>query len=457
MKQVYLKILTLLAVLWVSSTYAQEFSITADFRARGEYNNGYGTLRPTPANPAGYIAERARLGFFYNNKNEKLRFGLQIQDVRAWGGTQQINIGDQNNFSLHEAWADIMFTDFFSLKIGRQELNYDDARILGNLDWLMQGRSHDVAVFKYENPKLFTLHIGGGYNALGGGNSAIPFLSNQAYLFGTGNNWKTMQFLWMHKDFSEKFALSFLVLNNGTERSYLNAGNVVYDKKIDFSQTIGFRGTGFYKDLGLGWNANLYYQTGRVSVLGTSPAPSNSTSRGLDAWNALVELYYTKSGFKILAGFELLTGNKTGATTGTSHYFNPLYGTNHKFNGFMDYFYVGGRYGANSPGLWDPYLSFSYAQSKWNIALTGHAFLSYADIINNGTKMNNYLGTELDLTAEYKLTNWVSFQAGFSAMFASKTMPLAIGSTNDPTKFNQWAFIGVVVKPTLFKHIFNKS
>ncbi|MGL6022803.1 MAG: alginate export family protein [Chitinophagaceae bacterium] len=114
---------------------------------------------------------------FYNSKKDKLKFGLVIQDTRTWGATGQIQIGDYNNLFLHESYADLLLTDYFSIKIGRQELNYDDARILGNLDWLMQARSHDVVLFKYENPKLFTLHIGGGYNTLG------TSLLQQAYVF----------------------------------------------------------------------------------------------------------------------------------------------------------------------------------------------------------------------------------------------------------------------------------
>ena len=32
----------------------------------------------------------------------------------------------------------------FAFKVGRQEINYDDARIFGNVDWAMQARSHDA-------------------------------------------------------------------------------------------------------------------------------------------------------------------------------------------------------------------------------------------------------------------------------------------------------------------------
>ncbi|MGL4346933.1 MAG: hypothetical protein ACRCR9_02470, partial [Chitinophagaceae bacterium] len=89
---------------------------------------------------------------------------------------------------------------------------------------------------------------------------------------------------------------------------------------------------------------------------------ASGASQNLDTWKALGELYYNVKGFTILAGFEFLSGNKTNLTGNTSYAFNPFYGTNHKFNGFMDYLYVG-RY-MNRCGLWDTYFTFSYTTEK---------------------------------------------------------------------------------------------
>ena len=51
----------------------------------------------------------------------------------------------------------------FSLKVGRQEIVYDDQRLLGNLDWLQQARRHDAAILKYAN-KGWTVDLGAAYN-----------------------------------------------------------------------------------------------------------------------------------------------------------------------------------------------------------------------------------------------------------------------------------------------------
>ena len=60
------------------------------------------------------------------------------------------------------------------------------------------------------------------------------------------------------------------------------------------------------------------------------------------------------------AGVEMISGNDGEA--GETGAFFPLYGTNHKFNGFMDYFYVGNH--ANSIGLVDIHASANFTVSK---------------------------------------------------------------------------------------------
>ena len=76
---------------------------------------------------------------------------------------------------VHEAWADLMLAnktdssikfklfDQMSVKIGRQELNYDDARLIGNLDWLQQASRHDMVLLKTVH-KGWQVDIGHAFN-----------------------------------------------------------------------------------------------------------------------------------------------------------------------------------------------------------------------------------------------------------------------------------------------------
>lgn len=144
-------------VLLMNISYAQ-FSIDGQIIQRGEYRHGFSSLFGENDKPAGFIGQRARIHFNY--KFENLVLSVSAQDIRVWGSTPQTKISD-NFLSVHEAWAEYKFSENLSIKAGRQELNYDNARFLGNLDWALQARAHDFALIKYEDGDR-KLHIGGG-------------------------------------------------------------------------------------------------------------------------------------------------------------------------------------------------------------------------------------------------------------------------------------------------------
>ena len=66
-------------------------------------------------------------------KDKEYSFQPTLQDVRLWGENSQISKNDNSLFNVHEAWGAYNFNDKLSIKTGRQALNYDNARILGNL------------------------------------------------------------------------------------------------------------------------------------------------------------------------------------------------------------------------------------------------------------------------------------------------------------------------------------
>ena len=58
---------------------------------------------------------------------------------------------DKNGTSFHQMWGKYNFSERFAMKLGRQEISYDDQRIFGAVDWAQQARSQHVAMFKYKN------------------------------------------------------------------------------------------------------------------------------------------------------------------------------------------------------------------------------------------------------------------------------------------------------------------
>jgi hypothetical protein len=443
------KLITLIVVLMVSATTYAQFTLNGEFRPRTELNHGYKSLMTEQGEMFSlYTTQRTRLGMTYKSKMYKV--GLQIQDVRAWGTSPQLGAIDGFTTTIHQAWAEVMLTDKFSVKLGRQELNYDDQRILGAVNWAQQARSHDLALFKYEDG--FKLHLGLAVNQVQTRSFTIP------------KTYKSMQFLWFNKQFSDAYTLSVLFLNNGVDDVTLN--NPSASPMTTYSQIIGQRSV--FKSGAIKVGFNFYYQMGKdKDVYVDNDGLNQHLSYG--AMNIGLDFSYKLSdNMSFGLGYEFLSGNsQTDTTTDynqTNHAFAPLYGTNHKFNGWMDYFYVGNH--GNSVGLQDIYLKLDYKKNKFLAGAAFHYFMSAADVLDaeelyygsgDIKAMSSGLGMELDTYVGYKHSKGVIFKAGISGMFDSATMRELQTSRDNMGVIqtspamgasNYWGWVMVVVKPT---------
>lgn len=424
--------------LLVSVGLQAQFTFGGQLVQRGEYRSGYGKLISDNADPAAFISQRFRLQASY--AIGKVQLFASLQDVRTWGNTSQINATD-GLFSVHEAWTEIHFDSSWSVKLGRQELNYDNARFLGNLDWAMQGRSHDFGLVKYEK-KNMKLHFGSGYSQDG------EALSGN--IFTVANQYKTAQLLRFEDKFGA-FEFAFLFWNNGKQYTVYDTANVLTAKGIRYSQTIGLP-TLRYKIGNTTLSAFAYYQTGKDV--------KNKNLAAFDANLQVSQLIHAndakKNQLRLSLGGEVLSGTAGNYTGNTNSSFSPMYGTNHMHNGYMDLFYVGGRQ-ENSVGLEDFYL---YTKFEFNpsffVSLNGHYFMTYADYYSGTEKQDPALGTEADATIGYILNESVSFQGGYSQLFATKTLERIQGVAN-PKATQNWAYIMVIVRPKSDKRFIGLS
>ncbi|QYS88968.1 alginate export family protein [Flavobacterium davisii] len=410
MKPVYLTI----AGLFSSLVFSQQFNVNADLRARLENRNGYATLKPYNEKAASFISQRTRIIFDYNYNHIKLV--ASPQNVRTWGDVLT-NSKSDTGINFHEAYGEIKLSEKLSFKLGRQEIAYDDHRIFGSIDWTMQAKSHDALLFKITPTTKQIIHLGIAYNANKESNFKENYIPSQ---------YKSLQYAWYNGTFNN-LNLSLLILNNGMPY-WING-----EEKIDYSQTFGPRFI-FKKDH-LSIDGATYFQTGKIN---TNHIMSSYFSANLN--------YKFIQSFLAGLGFEYLSGKNQDDTSSDIKSFNPLYGTNHKFNGYMDYFYVGNH--LNNVGLTDLYLNFQYEKDKFSVRFSPHYFLSSANIYQLGEKKDPYLGTEIDFTASYKLFENVTIDGGFSQMFATKSMEiLKAGNKNNG---NNWFFLAVKINPNLF-------
>lgn len=383
-----------------------QFTLSGELRPRTEMSHGYKTLASEDQDASTVTAQRTRLNFGFTN--EWIKTSIVLQDVRRWGNQKQLVGNEDYATSIHQAWAEVFFTPEFSLKAGRQELVYDDSRIFGNVGWAHQARSHDVAIFKYEKDAV-KLHIGMAHHENGD-------LTNSDY--DGPDAYKDLQYVWMNNKW-ENASLSLLALNNGVA---VMEGN---EQETRYSQTLGGRFTTAIKPVKLA--SNLYYQTGK-----------HASGRDISALNFLLEA----SVASFTLGFEHLSGTAYDESDFKS--FTPLYGTNHKFNGFMDYFYVGNHGG--SVGLNDVYLKYKYAKNKFGFDAHLHYFAAAADISADADK---YLGTELDLAASWAVQPMAKISVGLSTLFAGDSMEIIKGGDSSVTQ--TWAYVMLSVTPNFIK------
>ncbi len=424
-------LLTMILAMFAIPLIAQEVGISGELRPRYEYRHGYKTLAGPDNEAANFISQRTRLNMDY--KSDKFNIFFAIQNVSVWGDVSTLASSAKNGIAFHQAWAEYFFNDKFSMKLGRQEISYDDQRIFGAVGWAQQARSHDAFLLKLKTGERGKLHVGFALNA----NKETLFKEDYAI-----NQYKSLQYAWYNNKFNNSLGISALLLNNGMPYSILDE-----TQKVTYSQTIGARLT--YKKNRISADAASYFQTG------STPNGLKNDKTDLSAYYFTVNAKFKIADpFTIGAGIELLSGNNQIDNGSKDKAFKPFYGTNHKFNGWMDYFYVGSH--MNSVGLTDINIPMIYKKDKFSAVLIPHFFSARGKVYDqiNRKEVDAYLGTEIDLTIGYKVYKSVMFNLGYSHMLASSTMELLKGG--DAGETNNWAWIMITFKPDFFRHSFKK-
>lgn len=440
---------TLVILICAFAAFAQ-FSLEGQYLPRTELRNGFKKPILPGQDPAIFTEHRARLTASY--KLEKLGFKFSLQDVRIWGETGQINKSDQL-LSVHEAYGDYYASEKSTFRIGRQEVIYDDHRFFGNLDWAAQARELDAVRYLYKDSKGNQFDAMASWNQTGYGDG-VPEptkLTGNNYTIITGGGTNTRifnlglpkaQLMAYYKKTFKRGDIAFMLLND-----IFNSNDSTNETHSDF--TFGFTPNFKIKKLKVG--GQFYYTGGAAGKTYTG-----GTYKNIDLGGFMVNAFVQHTGIKgvPLLGFDYLSGDDP--TTAKVEGWSPKYGTNHKFYGYMDYFYVGnGHGGANerSAGLLDIYLKTTFKLSE-KTTLMGdlHYFASAADRTNQATKKvyGGTLGTELDLVISHVLAKGVVIKGGYSQMFGTTaTMKqLKFGNPNQKIEGMQnWVWVMMAFTP----------
>jgi Alginate export len=513
MKKNYIFKLATILFLSICTQFTAEaqFTLQGQMRTRTEIRNGLGNLVANDAKTAAFTSQRTRLNFGY--KWDRVLFGASVQDVRVWGqDASSISTNDGARLMLHEGWAEVTLAnkadttvkfkalDLLTVKIGRQELIYDDVRLIGNLDWLQQARRHDMVLLKAvhhgwqvdvgyafgQNTDAFgntgtgyvpanvasytrtstgvlvptpagmiPLTVGGNINNNSVKTGGALAWINPPSTNGASQDYKSFKSVYISRKFNQtKFSGLFFQDDFQTYRldsAGSAATGYVYGRRFVptgatdplFDAASRTRTTyGLMVNHTLG-NASGF---GKIALQGAYYAQTGTDREGndMDAYHYTLSATYQKSKWAFTAGYDVLSGNDgTSATnnykasTGKNNRFDPLYGTPHRHWGYMDYFYVG----TNSPagGLNNAYLKAKYTGNALSFGVDYHAFsLNKITTKGDGTLLPNAsLGNEIDFLLSYNMNKFTNLELGYSVMMATDNMTFAKGqATTDAAAAN---------------------
>jgi urease beta subunit len=292
----------------------------------------------------------------------------------------------------------------------------------------MQGRFHDAAMFTFSK-NGFKTDLALAFNQENQKNEGSAYTINGLY------SYKVMQLLHAKKIW-EKASVSFLFMNNGFQKFTQEV--IPLPDGVYYRQTTGTYFT--FPLAAITLTGSAYLQTGK-----------STPNTDLSAYQYMLEAKYKPGKIAFVLGYETLSGSDQILESKSNSFF-PLYGTNHKFNGFMDFFYVGNH--ANSVGLNDFYTNTLIPTGKNStIAAHLHFFSANAALKDNQSR---YLGSELDLVYSLTPAKNIRLNAGYSQFFETESLVNIRGGIQ-PSSIQNWGWIQLIVTPNLFKHTWKEE
>ena len=195
MKHIVFLILVSFLIFSTTDLFSQ-FVVSGQFRPRAELGNGYKVLPTEADDPGFFISQRTRLNFNYST--EKMKTRLSFQDIRVWGDEDIYNKSgvwakDAKNLDVYEAWFEFKIFENSMLRIGKQELKYDDQRLISWRNWSQYGLTYDALLYSF-NKKGIQADVGLSFN-----NKSSNSVRKEYY--SDNNRMKTLNFIYLKKKF----------------------------------------------------------------------------------------------------------------------------------------------------------------------------------------------------------------------------------------------------------------
>ena len=420
-----------------------QFKIDAQYRVRGQALHGYKKPVAEETEAAYHIGQRTRLNLRY--ANEKYSSLLSIQDVRTWGDANIVNATGVagksfNNIDIYEAWINFKFKENGNLKIGRQEMKYDDQRHISWRNWWDTGMTYDAITYTNDNKETgWRFDLSGSYNSTNQDLTGNDFSGMNDY-FGTVNPIQTQNFLYIKKNFDNKMYLSFTAITSGYQQE--DSNNTLFmtnTEGLHFNYNATKKGVD-----GIFGVANAFIQNGK-----------NISGKKISANMLTAQLGYRTNSKKleISAKIERLSGQDAEQSDDADyadidHTYNLLNGARHPYyEGYLDWFVV--PKSTNYGGLMNIGLKVSYKLNKKDMLWFEYSNISSSTNVANA---NGYydaaLASTIDFTYVRKVCKDIKWTNGFSYGMPTDDFNAMKGITEGGS--NYFFYSMVVITPKFF-------
>ena len=412
------------------STIIAQVAMAADVEFNGSVRLRYeqaasGALGTGEDEGRSWTTQQTRFSVKAQVKPEAQVF-IQLQDARTWGGEDQsfpppsaTNTGTDasaNAFDMHQGY--FLLTGFgvegLSLKAGRQEIIFDDSRLIGNIGWIQNAQAFDGMRFSHKGESISWDLISSQVLANDTHPVMNPYLASydeDAYFYAAHASFK---------------------VGNGVVNPFVYQ----VDKPTRLKPGVDENGDPNTVRFTSLQTSGLFIKQ-KIGPVGLMIHAANQTGDVTETKKHAASMVTVKLSSKlgpigVALGNDQYSGDKEEGGD-ESNTFNALYATNHKFFGFMDKFLF-----TPTTGLVDTYLQVGGAageKGKW--AIHYHKF---------ATGPSSYLpsedaGAETDITYKrpFAGANW---QLGYSSYTASD---VNYGTTGNTALASTWAYMQATV------------
>ncbi len=372
---------------------ATPIGFTPHLQYRGRYEH---RSTSNGASSQGALLQRARFGLT-GRWRDWLDVRVELQDVRNWGDEVVTTSLSSFGFDAHQAYATLTATAGLELRVGRQAIRYGNGRLVGDYDFLQQGRSFDALrvrhrISDFSMDAFFAVLDAGDYGA-----TATTYGSEaDHHLAGAELRYAMMPAFRAH--------LLGLFERRGVD-GYRHG-------------TAGAMIRGDVKKM-LHYSAEGYYQFGE--------------SYGDNSFSAFLAAADLKARFGVKTrpflgvGVTAASGDETPSDK-LHQSFRTNFGSPHLFHGEMDAF-VDLPNGAGDRGLLDTHATLGIEPlADLSMHVKFHIFRAMLD------RDGEYFGQEIDLKASYSFWNHVEATA-FYGMFLPGDIARTATATDDVSHF----------------------